>query len=660
MGVAPPSNVAMTDSASQVASPSHVRRTLSTAARLSLTVAVLIIGSLLLVSVVSWSSVQGPVLEQTSAMALGRLHLLQAMLDRADGDGRRTADLLYPIFEKSVGSNFAHVDGKLLVDGRALAGDFTLVDQFASMAPGANATIFNREADQFRRISTSVKQADGSRAVGTLLDASHPARARVLAGQSYTGRAELFGKLYMTRYQPIFDAQRQVIGILYIGFDISTQVNDMLALARSVPIYSAGGVYVVSFKPGANDHGRLLAHARVASGNLADATSDASRILEQAGRSETFVLESVQSLAATPSRTILVGLKVPSWNVLLVAEIPQSEAISAVRRFALLYFTAGMVAIVLACVLLAWLIRRLVAEPVNTIGSALKSLAAGDLSTPFHTRRSDEVSRLVSEVESTRQQFCRLLSEVRGNADSVAQASAQIAQGSQQLSLRTEAQAQALERTATTMNQLGEGVRLSADHARQANDFAVSASAVATRGGEAVRRVVETMNGISTSSRRISEITSVIDGIAFQTNILALNAAVEAARAGEQGRGFAVVASEVRNLAQRSSSAAKEITGLINASVAQVAEGNALVDQAGHTMADIVASIRRVTDVVGEISASSAGQAQSVGQVGQALEQMDRVTQQNAALVEQSNASAGSMSQRANDLVKAVSAFRLH
>jgi methyl-accepting chemotaxis protein len=227
------------------------------------------------------------------------------------------------------------------------------------------------------------------------------------------------------------------------------------------------------------------------------------------------------------------------------------------------------------------------------------------------------------------------------------------------VSERTEEQASALQQTAASMQQFGPTVKHNAEGARQANQLALSASSVAVKGGEVVGQVVDTMKGINDSSRKIADIISVIDGIAFQTNILALNAAVEAARAGEQGRGFAVVASEVRSLAQRSAEAAREIKSLITASVERVERGTVLVDQAGATMVEVVSAIRRVTDIAGEISSASTEQSQGVGQVGEAVNQMDRATQQNAALVEESAAAAESLKRQAQSLVDAVSAFRL-
>jgi methyl-accepting chemotaxis protein len=285
-------------------------------------------------------------------------------------------------------------------------------------------------------------------------------------------------------------------------------------------------------------------------------------------------------------------------------------------------------------------------------------IASGDLShlPPMNSAAETSMAHAMVEMVSKLQS---VVSRVRTGAEGVATASAEIAQGNSDLSSRTEQQASALQQTAATMEQLGTTVRHNVDNARQANQLAQSASSVATEGGTVVAQVVDTMKGINDSSRKISDIISVIDGIAFQTNILALNAAVEAARAGEQGRGFAVVASEVRSLAQRSADAAKEIKNLITASVEQVEMGTTLVDRAGSTMQLIVNSIQRVTDIVGEITSASEEQSSGVQQVGLAVSQMDQATQQNAALVEQSAAAAESLKHQAQALVEVVSHFQL-
>ena len=320
---------------------------------------------------------------------------------------------------------------------------------------------------------------------------------------------------------------------------------------------------------------------------------------------------------------------------------------------------ALLVAVVAAAGAALWLIRS-ITTPINTVVDVASRIAEGDLSRTIHVHSTNETGQLLMALERMQTNLASVVGQVRQGSESVATASAEIAQGNNDLSARTEQQASALEQTAASMEELGATVKQNADSARQANQLAMSASTVAIRGGEVVAQVVDTMKGINESSRKIADIISVIDGIAFQTNILALNAAVEAARAGEQGRGFAVVASEVRSLAGRSAEAAKEIKTLIGASVERVEHGTALVDQAGATMTEVVSSIKRVTDIMGEISAASTEQALGVAQVGEAVTQMDQATQQNAALVEEMAAAASSLKSQAQELVQTVAVFKLN
>ena len=320
---------------------------------------------------------------------------------------------------------------------------------------------------------------------------------------------------------------------------------------------------------------------------------------------------------------------------------------------------AVMLIVCAAGIVAAVLFSRTVTQPLDRAVQVSQAVAGGDLTVATASQGKDEIALLLNALYAMQGSLSQVVHNVRQNADMVASASTQIAQGSHDLSARTEQQAGALEETSASMEELNSTVKANADNARQANQMAMNASTVAAQGGDVVADVVRTMQGINESSKRISDIIQVIDGIAFQTNILALNAAVEAARAGEQGRGFAVVASEVRSLAGRSAQAAKEIKELIHASVERVEQGSALVDKAGTTMADVVASIRRVTDIVGEISAASSEQSAGVSQVGEAITHMDQATQQNAALVEESAAAASSLQQQAAQLVQAVAVFKL-
>jgi len=314
---------------------------------------------------------------------------------------------------------------------------------------------------------------------------------------------------------------------------------------------------------------------------------------------------------------------------------------------------------VLLAIMIVWWVTRSVTGPIREAVGVAEALAKGDLSQKIEAKSKDETGQLLTALGNTVTQLKGIMGGIKESTETISTASSQIAQGNADLSQRTEEQASSLEETASSMEELTSTVKQNAENAKQANQLAAGASDVAVKGGAVVKQVVDTMSAVSESSKKIADIIGVIDGIAFQTNILALNAAVEAARAGEQGRGFAVVASEVRNLAQRSAAAAKEIKALIGDSVEKVGTGTKLVDEAGQTMQEIVSSVKRVTDIMTEIAAASQEQSSGIEQVNQAVTQMDEVTQQNAALVEEAAAAAESMQEQAQSLAQSVSVFKL-
>ncbi|GAA4420868.1 Cache 3/Cache 2 fusion domain-containing protein [Acidovorax lacteus] len=637
---------------------------LSLAALLSLCAVLLVVMGV--VSALIWSNVASLARSEVQQVAAQVRMLVQAFDETAQEQAKRD----FVLFRSVFGGTFERserpgADGKpevvLTHQGDVLNGNFEVVDRFTVDSMGGVATIFARTGDDFVRVTTSLKKQDGERAYKTLLDRKHPAYALMLEGKTYIGRATLFGREYMTVYEPIRQGN-DIVGILFIGSDIGTVTNKLGAIMGSQKLQGQGAVYAVQLGTGPT-RGRLTAGPEASKAPLDEknpATQAWIQAVESAGASGVVASDwSPLARDQAPLERMLAVERYQPWNWVIVAEVPEAQ-LTASAGHVLLWLWAGVAcSLVLLTLVLTFATRRMIGQPLRTLGDALGQLAQGDLRRPVALNRRDEMGALAQSMEGFRQRLAGSLQTVRRNADSVAAASVEIAQGNQDLSGRTETQASALEQTAASMEQLGSTTQHNAENAAQASQLAAQASAVAVEGGAAVTRMVQTMHEIHTSSQRIADIVGVIDGIAFQTNILALNAAVEAARAGDQGRGFAVVAAEVRNLAQRTAAEAKAIKELIGSSSAKVQQGSELADQTGQSMHKVVESIRKVTDMVSEISAANREQTASVGQVGQAVASIDQTTQQNAALVEEMAAAAGSLRTQAQQMVEAVSFFQL-
>jgi methyl-accepting chemotaxis protein len=622
--------------------------------------------------------------ESAAQYANAKAEAIAKSLDIFDQTMQLNAENAFGVFRRQFTAAFALDDaaqGVLSMGGVPVdAASTQEVDQFASSFVGANATVFVAVGEDFRRVTTSVKKENGERAVGTVLDRASPAYASLKdgkvfvglaklfdrksaaypllrSGKRFMGRVTLFGRPYITVYDPVRDAAGRVVAVLYIGLDISQQQTAFAEAVKATRIFDQGGLYILD----PTGEGRLVFHPTAAGKPLADvlgagAAAWARRVTEPGvlwiDDAPAVLAQGVEGRRyASVAQSQMTG-----WRV--VAEVPAAEVLDPLyRQMAGLGAFIAVAAALLGVALVVY-IRRTV-RPLTVLSQHVQRIGDGDLSQPLASPRRDEIGAITRAVETMRDALVRVVSQVRQGTDTIATASSEIASGNQDLSSRTEQQASSLEETAASMEELTSTVKQNADNARQANQLAASASEVAVRGGSVVGQVVDTMSAINTSSKKIVDIISVIDGIAFQTNILALNAAVEAARAGEQGRGFAVVASEVRSLAQRSAAAAKEIKVLIDDSVGKVGTGSAQVAEAGRTMDEIVASVKRVTDIMGEISSASQEQTSGIEQVNQAIAQMDQVTQQNAALVEEAAAAASSLQEQAGHLVQAVGVFRV-
>ncbi|TPA04843.1 methyl-accepting chemotaxis protein [Burkholderia pseudomallei] len=570
----------------------------------------------------------------------------------------------------------------LTAGGQTLNLDFSIPDQFLQKS-GAIATIFARRGDDFVRVTTSLKKQDGSRAIGTLLDRKGPAYAPLVAGRTYTGLATLFGKRYITQYKPIADASGAIVGALFVGIDVGAEMRLVENGIRQLKIGEHGYYFVLDASDGPA-RGTLLVHPARAGQRADDAAAPYAQML--AAREGQLSYTSTDAAAGDdgPRAKFVSFVTVPQWQWLVGGIAIDDEVMAGMRATRNRFAAIGCAFVLAFAALFVAVVKRVVSRPLDAAAHASERFAAGDRSVrigahgkhdkhdkhgkhdardgaarPPASGRSDEIGRLVRAVDGIGDGLARIVAQVRRGAADIAHGTVTIAAGSSDMAARIATQASSVEQTAASMEQITAAVQQNADHAAQASALATGASSAATTGGAAVQRVVATMGDIQGVARRIAEITGVIEGIAFQTNILALNAAVEAARAGEHGRGFAVVASEVRALAQRSAAAAKEIDALVGESATTAEHGFRIAEDARAAMQDIVARVDQVRAIIAEISAASREQSSGIEQVNLAVTQIGAATQQNATLIADAERAAAALRDEAAQLAHAVSVFRL-
>jgi methyl-accepting chemotaxis protein len=597
--------------------------------------------------------------ERASAGVGAELRGVSNMVEVFNTALNNEADSFARILATSFEGKFALEGGTLKNGGKTVNQDFSVPDRFSAQT-GAQAAVYAASGDELVRVSSSVKKADGERDVGANLAHEDAAYAALRAGQAHAGLVTLAGKQYISRYEPLKDEAGKLVGALHVAIDVSKDLAGLKAKIRAIKLGQTGYFYVLDANPA--NYGTLLVHPSKEGGNLL-AVKDASGrefikdILAQKDGVTRYPWANAGETA--PREKIVVFSHFKDWNWVIAGGVYTGEITTEVGQLRNRFILLGLTALVAFASALFFAVRNAVTRPLLQAQQAASQMAGGDLSVNLAVKGNDEIGRLMRGMNDIGSNLSAVVGKVRSGAEHIASASSQISVGNIDLCSRTEQQAASLEETASSMQELISTVKQNADNAQQANQLAMTASTIAARGGAVVSQVVGTMSSINESSRKIVDIIGVIDGIAFQTNILALNAAVEAARAGEQGRGFAVVATEVRGLAQRSAAAAKEIKELIGDSVGKVDAGSKLVEQAGATMDEVVASVGHVTNIMAEISAASAEQTRGIEQVNDAITEMDQATQQNAALVEEAAAATGSLHDQAESLAHVVRIFKL-
>ncbi len=603
--------------------------------------------------------------EMTSAL-LGVDQSLQLVFDSASARSKE----LIPVMERELGG-IPVLDGGvtdtdeggevplLVVGDRIINGDIDTLLRINENT-GADSAVIVRSGNKWVRAATMLRDAQGNIRLGSTVEPTDLLAQTLDNGKPYSGLVQHNGKWYATSIQPLRDDAGTVYGGLSVRVDVHAQVDALLQWISKTIVSGHGSLGILQRSADGKEWIRIAGADGKAGERLSTSMSatdiQALDLLFQQSSGASQV-----NLGDDAAAKFFAWQTVKNWDWLMYGIGDQSDFLQESYEHLLTQLALMLVGTLLISLLVGCLASRTL-RPVGQVIWGMEKLGQGDLTTnipdvPIDSK--NEVHALLDNLKRTQRGLERTIASVRAGVDEINVGAGEIAAGNMDLSSRTEQQAASLQQTAASMDELAATVKQNTDHARQANSLANEASTVAKRGGAAVSGVVQTMQRISTSSGRISEIVGVIDSIAFQTNILALNAAVEAARAGEQGRGFAVVASEVRSLAQRSAEAAKEIKNLIEVSLTEVSAGAKQVEGAGETMHELLSSVQRVTTIMQEIASASEEQSAGIEQVNRAVSQMDEVTQQNAALVEQAATAAGSLQDQARYLADSVAVFKI-
>ncbi|WP_345830160.1 Cache 3/Cache 2 fusion domain-containing protein [Erwinia sp. HDF1-3R] len=528
--------------------------------------------------------------------------------------------------------------------------DQGLVDDFQQRT-GAISTIFVRTGDDFLRISTSLRKEDGERAIGTRLDHSSPAWKRALQGGSYEGVSILFGKRYITQYQPVTDSGGMVIGILFVGVEITKPFALMRNKVLDKKLGESGHFYVLNSAEG-KSQGQFLFHPTLEGQRPAWSEALQKQLLSQTSGSAEFTSEDGKMRMITWQR-------LPGWNWVIIGEVDKSLMLAPIDHTRNLFLLIGATLVMLFTLCFLLITRRWLSKPLKQVIDLARHYAAGNLRATLETHRDDEVGQLINAINGIGDGLDRIVSQVREAAQEISTSSDAIAVSGENISEQISRQASSVEETSASLEQLSATVAQNSANVSQALTLVGETTHVISKGGDTVSRSVVTMTEINSASQSIAAITHVIESIAFQTNILALNAAVEAARAGEHGKGFAVVAAEVRALAQRSAQAAKEIDGLIDSSLNKIVQGHALSEQTRGAMEEIIDRIGQVNVLMGEIDVASREQALGIGQVNLAMNQIGQATQQNSDLVTTSGQTTQDLSRKGHALNNLVSVFTI-